>query len=182
MASPVTATGGHFGQPMAAPAQTHYPIPPTTLLHPLPRRSQSVRVKGNPMARNDSPSRQLNGPAAVTRGRSSIEYTRLPGGSIGVAGADFGGTNGPYIRGFSDPLSLPGSQQLQQHQPMISPPNSMGYDKQAHQFQISAQQQQQQRESPTQGYYITSPPFGYPMYPNDQYSHMHQQIVQPGRR
>ncbi|KAG0331747.1 hypothetical protein BG004_001521 [Podila humilis] len=180
--SPVNSAGGQYGQAMhpGTPVQSQYPIPPTTLLHPLPRRSQSVRMRNqnqNPMARNDSPSRQMNGGVA-SRGRSSVEFTRLPGGGMGVAGTDFGGANGPFIRGFSDPLSPPLQPQI------MSPPSSVtmsgGFlEKQVQmQFQmppaISHQQHQQQQQQQ---------PFGYPMYSNEQYSMpMHPQMVQSVRR
>ncbi|KAF8935652.1 hypothetical protein BGZ58_004869 [Dissophora ornata] len=161
---------------------SQYPIPATTLLHPLPRRSQSARVRTGPsIKRMDSPSQQQqqqqqqqqNAQQPPVRARGSVEFVRLPtGGYQSVAGPDFGnspsgngGAGGPFIRGFMEtPISPP--QLKQQHQQLISP--------------VAAQNLLEKQ------YFYMSPPqhSGYhTMHHDDIYmAHSHQQVMQAARR
>ncbi|KAF9169382.1 hypothetical protein BGX21_005712 [Mortierella sp. AD011] len=147
------------GMPVGAgPVQSQYPIPATTLLQQLPRRSQSARVQQQ---------QQL---------RSSTEYARFPnGGYQSVGGPEYGGNinscNGPFIRGFSEPHS-PQTQQQYQHQlQMMNPPMAQ-----------TLLEKQQQFKQFQQGFYMAPTHAGFPMH-HDLYTHRtHQQILQAPRR
>ncbi|KAF9353167.1 hypothetical protein BGX26_009037 [Mortierella sp. AD094] len=168
--------------PGTGPVQLQYPIPATTLLHPLPRRSQSVRVPtrnmGPSIPRSDSPSRQQQQQQQqqstpqpqLSRPRGSVEYVRLPnGGYQSIGGPEYNGNNnnGPYICGYSESLSPP-NQQQQHHQQMMSPPMAQALLEKQQQFQ--------------QGFYMAPTHVGYPMHHDLYTHHPHQQILQASRR
>ncbi|KAG0055100.1 hypothetical protein BGZ83_009627 [Gryganskiella cystojenkinii] len=141
------------GNGTGSPTQSPYPIPPTTLLHPGPRRSQSVRTRPQtqklPM-RVDTPARQqqqqlLQQQSQVARNRASIDFVRVPNGGYQV-------------------MEYNGGNFMQQQQ---------------HQHQSYSMQQQTMcpptSQQPQPGYYMPSPAYGY--IPNEIYaSHPHQQM------
>ena len=151
------ASKGHTSTGSSCSAiQSQYPIPVTTLLHPGPRRSQSVRVRPratSPINSNTNPAAaQGNGQAG--RGKSSFDFVRLPSNGyqsmIGgpINGPDFtssGNGTGPYIRGYTEPLSLP-PLQPQQPQQQALPPHL--------QQQMRQQMEKQQLQ---QGYFMSGP-------------------------
>ncbi|KAG0363638.1 hypothetical protein BGZ54_008081 [Gamsiella multidivaricata] len=161
--------------------QSQYPVPSTTLLHPLPRRSQSARPRtqalGPGIIRKESPSRQQQQqqqPQPSTRNRVSVEVVRLSnGGYQAVAGLDYGNPGSgslrrPFIHGALESLSP-----TQQQQQMVSPKLA----------QSMHQKQQQQQQQLQQGYFIGPGHHGFNLHPNDLYSaHLHQQITQFARR
>ncbi|KAF9286136.1 hypothetical protein BGZ68_003170 [Mortierella alpina] len=187
----------------AAPIQSPYPIPPTTLLHPLPRRTQSARLRSQNPAGSPSQQQQQFGlpPSAMMRGRSSLEYARcMPNGSYQAVPSDYmnGGGNGGggYMRGYGEPLSSPPQQYQQQLQMQYqqgqqqqqglmttSPPQSHNIleMQQREQQQLQQQLQQQQQQ---QGCFIANSHFGYGMHPSEAYMiQPHQQpILQAARR
>ncbi|KAF9537276.1 hypothetical protein EC957_008513 [Mortierella hygrophila] len=195
--NPASASKGHTSTGSSGSAiQSQYPIPATTLLHPGSRRSQSVRARPqatNPINSNTNPAAaQGNGQAG--RGRSSIDFVRLPNNgyqsmiSGPINGPDFassGNGTGPYIRGYTEPLSSP-PLQSQQPQQQALPPHPQQHHQQM-QHQLGKQQLQQ-------GYFMSGPmpsQYGYMMQTGvgvgvggDPYSsHPHQQqILQAGRR
>ncbi|KAF9127613.1 hypothetical protein BGW39_005757 [Mortierella sp. 14UC] len=178
--------------------QSQYPIPATTLLYPLPRRSQSVRVRPQAVSpiNNSNPTagQGIGTAGAAGRGRSSLDFVRLPSSGyqnlIGgpMDGPEFSsavgvGVGGPYIRGYGgEPLSPP--RQQQQQQPL--PPHLQQHHQQM--------QQQMEKQQMQQGYYmgnimggpLMSPPlpsqYGYMMQPDPYSAYPHQQILQAGRR
>ncbi|KAK3813735.1 MAG: hypothetical protein J3R72DRAFT_61279 [Linnemannia gamsii] len=189
--------------------QSLYPIPATTLLHPLPRRSQSVRARpqaASPINNSNPNAAQGNGAAgaaaaAAGRGRSSLDFVRLSSGSGGyqsligghISGPEFSsaggvGVGGPYIRGYGgEPLSPPQQPQQQQQQQQPLPQHLQQHHQQM--------QQQMEKQQIQQGYYmggnmmggpLMSPPlpqYGGYMMQGDPYSaHPHQQMLQAGRR
>ncbi|KAH7036980.1 hypothetical protein BKA57DRAFT_539983 [Linnemannia elongata] len=198
--NPSGASKGHTSTGSSGSSiQSQYPIPATTLLHPGPRRSQSVRVRPqttSPINSNTNPAAaQSNGQPG--RGRSSIDFVRLPSSgyqsmiSGPINGPDFtasGNGTGPYLHGYTEPLSPP-SLHPQQTQQQGLPPHLQ----QHHQQQMEKQQLQQ-------GYFMSGPmanQYGYMMQTGvgvgvgmgvgvggDPYSaHPHQQqILQAGRR
>ncbi|KAF9126498.1 hypothetical protein BGX30_015219 [Mortierella sp. GBA39] len=194
--NPAGASKGHTSTGSSGSAiQSQYPIPATTLLHPGPRRSQSVRARPqatSPINSNTSPAAaQGNGQAA--RGRSSKDFVRLPGNgyqsmiSGPINGPDFTSSSngtGPYIRGYTEPLPSP-PLQLQQPQQQALPP----HPQQQHHQQMQQQMEKQQLQ---QGYFMSGPmpsQYGYMMQTGvgvggDPYSaHPHQQqILQASRR
>ncbi|KAG0210799.1 hypothetical protein BGX33_004660 [Mortierella sp. NVP41] len=187
------ASKGHTSTGSAGSAtQSLYPMPATTLLHPLPRRSQSVRTRPqatSPIANSNVVVSQANtvsgaaAAAAARNGRSSLDFVRLPSsGYQSVIGgplvAEFSNSGGAYIRGYPESLSPPPppqqSQQLQQH--------LQQQQQFAQQIQQQHQQIQQQMEKKQQGIYMGPMPSQYG-YMVDPYSaHLHQQILQAGRR
>ncbi|KAF9913058.1 hypothetical protein EC991_005926 [Linnemannia zychae] len=202
----VTGSGapskGHTSTGSAGSAiQSQYPIPATTLLHPLPRRSQSVRVRPqatSPINNSNPTAGQGNGAAGAGRGRSSLDFVRLPSSGyqslIGgpMSGPEFSsaagvGVNGPYMRGYGgEPLSPPQQQPQQQSQQQPLPPHLQQHHQQM--------QQQMEKQQMQQGYYmgnvmggpLMSPPlpsqYGYMMQSDPYSAHPHQQILQAGRR
>jgi len=134
-----STNGGSSG--MAKSSQ--YPIPATTLLN-SPRRAQPVRVRTqnlgpSSLGKLDSPSRQQQQPLQQQqqqqqqpKPRGSVEVVRLPNsGYQSILGLDFNserghGTGGPYIQGYSEPLSPQEPQQRPQHHPSHQG-YSMGY-------------------------------------------------------
>ncbi|KAF9192143.1 hypothetical protein BGZ50_008786 [Haplosporangium sp. Z 11] len=152
--------------------QSPYPIPATTLLHPLPRRPQSALQRshnsGPSITRVDSPSRQQHQQhksRPSLRGCASFEYVRHPNGGYQVAASSDSNGGGPFIRGFAEPLLSPHQHQqtlpqqgytpsMQQHQKMMGPLPAHNH--------IDTQQ--------PQAYYMTPSHFGFPLQANDPYT------------
>lgn len=165
---------GHSGGTNGTPSQSQYPIPATTLLNPLPRRSQSVRVRTQNLGPSiDSPSRQQHPqqyPQPPTRTRGSIEVVRLPnGGYQSIMGLDLSGK----VYQPQEP------QQRQQHHPLQQ---HMAGSSVGHGIHEKPQQLHQ-------GYYMgagvgtTTHVAYHPRRPSEPYvSHSHQQLIQTTRR
>ncbi|KAF9918522.1 hypothetical protein FBU30_000147 [Linnemannia zychae] len=176
---------GSFGSAI----QLQYPIPATTLLHPLPRRSQSVRVRPQGISPVNSNS-NLTSQNGAGRGRSSMDFKRLPSGGYQsmmggpICGPEFNNANnvGPYIRGFQEPLSPPPQQQQQQQASQIQqlPPH---LQKQMHQQQIIDKQGgfYMSNLGPVQYGYLMQAAGGVSL-PDPYSTQPQQQVVQAGRR
>ncbi|KAG0254223.1 hypothetical protein BG011_005888 [Mortierella polycephala] len=152
--------------------QSPYPMPATTLLHPLPRRPQSAHQRphnnGSNIKRVDSPSRQRHQQhqsRPSLRGCASFEYVRHPNGGYQVAASSDSNGGGPFIRGFAEPPSSPHQHQqalpqqgympsMQQHQKMMGPLPAHSH--------VDMQQ--------PQAYYMAPSHVGFPLQANDPYT------------
>ncbi|KAF9932340.1 hypothetical protein BGZ67_004767 [Mortierella alpina] len=181
----------------AAPIQSPYPIPPTTLLHPLPRRTQSARLRSqNPAAGSPQQQQQPFGvpSSAMMRGRNSLEYARcMPNGNYQAVPSEYmNGGGGGYMRGYVEPLSSPPQQYQQQLQLQYQQGYPMHQQQQQQQQQgpimttsppqshslVEVQQQQHQ-----QGCFVANSHFGYAMHPSETYMiPPHQQPILQGVR
>ncbi|KAF9579496.1 hypothetical protein BGW38_004221 [Lunasporangiospora selenospora] len=192
--------------------QTQFSIPATAILHPMPRRTQSVRMRsGAPFVRTGSPSRQMAGmggaqaiphqqvmairSSAGVGARSSMDLARSPNGGYQAVPSGLGGVSNPggygamegsYLRGYAESMASQQAVQNSMHHPqgiMMSPP--MAHAHLEKQIAVSA--------GAVPGYYPamtaaagTAHHFGYSMHPNDPQQYMmataHQPILQAARR